>query len=451
MPSQYDGYWQSKLEAIAQILRDAYENRISREIAVSDIGGYGNRENWYGVVTVHRNWTPRNELAHARSLGRIVLENRLLEPYEEETRFRLVISRNLRLRAERSAPPHPVTPRVEPQVYISIHRIVESLPLHGYPLSRTDLPNNGLYFFYEEGERFSVNGQLGDRIVRIGTHREQDRLPDRILNHFRGDRNTSIFRRLLGSAIIQRENPSDPRLQQWLEQGTPTLTDIEERVSRELREHFSFRCVKVEDRDGRMELEERLIATLARCSTTYPPSPNWLGLFAASEKVRESGIWNDQHVDSQRYMREDDLSRLERLVHDDWVMEQCLRVRVLNLDQQLISEILALFRTQERDALDLDTGFLRVRRSIEGLVETLARNHDINISRVSFFEKTRRLEEREVLTHSIRADLNFVWEKASGHIHRPGTEEQQRRDLRECIKKLRDIILALCGHPLSTR
>lgn len=439
---------------IAQILRDVYENRRSREIDVSDITGYGRRRNWYGVVTVRRNWTPRNEMAaHARSLGRMILENRLLEPYEEGACFRLVISQDLRLRAERldyrPARPPPVTPPVQPRVYISIHRIVASLPLHRYPLSRTDLPNNGLYFFYEEGERFSVNGQLRDRIVRIGTHREQDRLPDRILNHFQGDKNNSVFRRLLGSAIIQRENPSDPRLQQWLEQGTPTLTDIEERVSRELREHFSFRCVKVEDRDERMEFEERLIATLARCSTTYHPSPNWLGLFAVNEKVRRSRMWNDQHVDSQRYMREEDLSRLKKLVHD-WVMEQCLRV--LNLDLQLRSEILELFRSQESDALDPDTGFLRVRRSIEGIVGTLARNHNINILRErSFFEKTRRLEEGGVLTHSIRADLNFVWDKASGHIHRLGTEEEQRRDLRECVEKLRDIILALCDHLLITR
>ena len=166
---------------------------------------------------------------------------------------------------------------VHRQVYISIHRIVESLPLHRYPISRTDLPSNGLYFFYEKCERFCVDGQLIDRIVRVGTHREQDRLPDRILNHFQGHKNSSVFRRLLGSAIILRENPSEPRLQQWCRKGTQTLTDIEGRVSSELQEHFSFRCKNVEDRAERMELEKRCIATLARCSTTYPTSSNWLG------------------------------------------------------------------------------------------------------------------------------------------------------------------------------
>ena len=122
MPSKYDDYWQSRLEEIAQILGDAYENGISGGIDVSDIRGYGERINWYGVVTVYRNWTPRNEMAHVRSLGRIVLENGLLEPYEGETRFRFVISQNLRLRAERlDHPPALHPPPVQLQVYISIH------------------------------------------------------------------------------------------------------------------------------------------------------------------------------------------------------------------------------------------------------------------------------------------------------------------------------------------
>jgi hypothetical protein len=37
MPSKYDVYWQGRLEEIARILREAYENGRSSEIDVSDI------------------------------------------------------------------------------------------------------------------------------------------------------------------------------------------------------------------------------------------------------------------------------------------------------------------------------------------------------------------------------------------------------------------------------
>jgi len=136
MQSKYDVYWQSRLENIAQVLKEAYENGRSSEIDVSDIRNHGERRNWYGVVKVYRGAILRNEMAHARSLGRIALENRLLEPYEEAS-FRLVITGNLRLRAERLSPPYVSSSRfpslpVQPPVYTSIHEIIELLPLYRY-------------------------------------------------------------------------------------------------------------------------------------------------------------------------------------------------------------------------------------------------------------------------------------------------------------------------------
>jgi hypothetical protein len=439
MSSKYDVYWQGRLEEIARILREAYENGRSSEIDVSDIRDYGERMSWYGVVNVYRDVILRNEMAHARSLGRIALENRLLRPYEEAG-FRLVITKNLRLHAERlSLPPVPPSqvpfpqapsPLVQPQVYTSIHEIIEPLPLNRYPISKRDLPDNGLYLFYEEGERFHADDQARDRIARVGTHREQDRLPDRISIHFHGDKNSSVFRRHLGGAIIRRENPSDPRLQQWLEQDTPTFADIEEKVSRELQEHFRFRCVKVEDRNERIELEERLIATLAKCST-YHPSHNWLGLFAISEKIRESGMWNEQHVDSERCIRPGDLSRLEELVCNSDLHEPSIELclELLNLPQR--RDILELLRKQDKYTLNLKMGFGNVRDYIEEIVETLSNIHNINISGIiKFSEKTRKLEEQAGLSPSVTVDLNFLWIKTSVYLHRRGRkvpEEQQKQ------------------------
>src|SRR5659263_695293 len=65
--------------------------------------------------------------------------------------------------------------------------------------------NNGLYFFYEEAEKSSHDNLA--RIVRVGNHpRSQDRLCGRLWDHYSPNKNFSVFRRLLGGALLRREN-----------------------------------------------------------------------------------------------------------------------------------------------------------------------------------------------------------------------------------------------------
>jgi len=49
-----------------------------------------------------------------------------------------------------------------------LHEQLEQLPLIRYPFKLDQLPENGIYFFYEDGE---IWGHGGDkpRIVRVGT------------------------------------------------------------------------------------------------------------------------------------------------------------------------------------------------------------------------------------------------------------------------------------------
>jgi len=324
MPSKYDIYWQNKLLEIEQLLKDAYKNGESGEIDVSDIINYGERNSWYGVVEVLKDGIRKGEMAHARSLGKVITRNKLLDVYEESG-FRIVISTNLKLRMERLNVREASSVRKQPtakgpviaserwdEISLRIHEIVESLPSYRYPVNRKDLPDNGIYLFYEEGEKIQLGSIVKDRIVRVGTHKKQGRFPDRILNHFNGNKNSSVFRKHLGGAFIRKKNPGDPRLMQWLKQDTPTFNDIEALVSAYLRKRCSFRFLKVDKKEERLDLEERLIATLARCS--YNPSEKWLGRFAASEKIRMSGLWNDQHVSSDNTMTPQHLFRLKEIV-----------------------------------------------------------------------------------------------------------------------------------------
>ena len=87
-------------------------------------------------------------------------------------------------------------------------------------------------------------------------------------------------------------------------------------VSTHLMEQFNFRCVTVDNKDVRLDLEERLIATLAYCPDCCP-SENWLGKFAANEKIRLCGLWNDQHVNSNKVSARY-LLRLKKLVQQEF-------------------------------------------------------------------------------------------------------------------------------------
>ncbi len=335
--SKYDGYWLGIIDSIASLIGEAYVYGRSRRIDVSDLRRYGKRDNWYGSIIVSRNGILKGNMAHVVALGRIIIRKGLLKDYGDAV-FRIRVSGKLKLDVELLEREVIRTKTVEhvhgykssvvsidyhtsvnEDIYLRVHELLELLPLHKYPVRRQDLPSNGIYFFYEEGEIIRTSNKVIKRIVRVGTHREQGRFPGRILDHFYGNKNSSIFRKHLGAAILAKENPHSLKLREWMKQNK-TFRDVEEKVSRLLREKFSFRYVRVDDRDERLELEERLISTLARFSPKYI-SPNWLGQYSPSREIRESGLWNVEHVDSPRYMGPKQLARLEQLVYETLAIE----------------------------------------------------------------------------------------------------------------------------------
>jgi hypothetical protein len=64
-----------------------------------------------------------------------------------------------------------------------LHNQLDALPLVKFPFDVRSLPSNGIYFFYEEGETTDHGYGLRPRIVRIGTHKENNFQP-RISEHF---------------------------------------------------------------------------------------------------------------------------------------------------------------------------------------------------------------------------------------------------------------------------
>ena len=187
-----------------------------------------------------------------------------------------------------------------------------------------DWSRRGLYFFCEAGEERSGSG-VGLRVVRIGTHGlaagSRSTLWGRLSQHRgtsrgSGNHRGSIFRLLVGIALARQQGITLPP--SWGVGGDPGAAarrlgldradvksaeaDLETRVSRYIGD-MPFLWLGVEDEPGpasqRGLIERNVIALLSgyRELAPDPPSTDWLGHLSDRERVRRSGLWNNNHVD----------------------------------------------------------------------------------------------------------------------------------------------------------
>lgn len=178
---------------------------------------------------------------------------------------------------------------------------------------RDSWPRRGIYFFQEQGERRSDSG-ASNRIVRVGTHALKSgsgtTLWNRLSQHKGvaksggGNHRGSIFRLLVGNAHISRD---DLNLLSW-GQGSSAkraVTDgelqLEQLVSAEIGA-MPFLWLEIDDEPGpssaRGYIERNSIALLSNFNKPLldAPSQSWLGLSSDRSLVRESGLWNSNHV-----------------------------------------------------------------------------------------------------------------------------------------------------------
>ncbi len=204
-----------------------------------------------------------------------------------------------------------------------LHEELWLLKVVRWPFKLEDLPDDGVYFFYEEGELWGHGGDE-PRIVRIGTHKEGN-FKSRIMEHFVFDekkldfnegqpapKERSIFRKNIGRALLAKEK--DDYLKVWEIDYTTKENrkkfsnlrnidkerELEKRISRILREKFSFKYIIVngeKDRMGSSGIESGLIGTVSRCRKCKP-SKDWLGQYSPKKEIRKSGMWLVQHLGS---------------------------------------------------------------------------------------------------------------------------------------------------------
>ena len=198
--------------------------------------------------------------------------------------------------------------------YELIDQVVEKFPRQTLAkLGSIQLPEKGVYFFFEKGETRDNN--RSNRIVRVGTHaaiaNSKATLYDRLYNHkgsndLTGNHRGSVFRKLIGFSLSNKDNLD---FKYWGDKSKKsdrnvknTEKPLEVKVSQYLHS-MTFTVLEVpgisaKDND-RALIEENSISLISnyyktpidKCST------KWLGLYSNDAKVISSGLWNSDYVD----------------------------------------------------------------------------------------------------------------------------------------------------------
>lgn len=181
-----------------------------------------------------------------------------------------------------------------------------------------DWPDRGVYFFFASDERRDTGNQL--RITRIGTHAVSKGSSTSLWNRLRthrgamrgtyeggGNHRGSVFRKRVGEAFVERDSLHD-EYPHWGEGSSAkrerrlSELEMEQRVSDYLRD-LPFLWLNVDDEPSadsqRAYIEQNSIALLSNYQrdAVDARSDDWLGKHSRSEKIRNSGLWNVNHVD----------------------------------------------------------------------------------------------------------------------------------------------------------
>lgn len=179
----------------------------------------------------------------------------------------------------------------------------------------TSWPQRGVYFFRETGEVRTDTGD-GPRIVRVGTHALKTGARTTLwgrLNQHKGTENpvggkhrASVFRKHVGAALIAKNEYDYPNWGQGAS-AHKRVTESERPLERKVSEVIGampFLWLTLDDKPGpdscRGYIERNAIALLSNYGreSIDPPSAGWLGHCSDRERIRQSGLWNSNHVDA---------------------------------------------------------------------------------------------------------------------------------------------------------
>ena len=282
--SKYNPFWGNYIELIHTTLNKVVVSGRAEKLLFPDITNFGQRKSWVGGVALSDGEIiSGGEMAHMKSLGKIIAP--FTNDYPEIAfRFSMNNQCELTFKVETAQIKQPIIEITNdtgkelriPDICVELHQYIWTLPRYIYPIKWDELPRNGIYFQFENGEQ--AHG--GDRIVRVGTHRQANRLALRIKSHFNGTRSNSIFRSHVADAL-----------------GSKYGGEIEEdEISDYIQKNISFSVITCgNSKEEREDLERKAIEIISSC-TQHSPSSKWLGCHSPKPAIIASGLWNVQGV-----------------------------------------------------------------------------------------------------------------------------------------------------------
>ncbi|QIB74963.1 hypothetical protein G3I44_12140 [Halogeometricum borinquense] len=183
-----------------------------------------------------------------------------------------------------------------------------------------DWPERGVYFFFAGDETRYPTDQL--RLTRIGTHAVSTGSGTSLWNRLRthrgansgtyedgGNHRGSVFRKRVGEAMIERDGLHG-EYPHWGEGSSAgrerRLNELElERVVSDYLRGLPFLWVNVDDEPSpesdRAYIERNTIALVSNYAkeSIDGRDDGWLGNASASEAIRQSGLWNVNHVEEE--------------------------------------------------------------------------------------------------------------------------------------------------------
>ena len=182
---------------------------------------------------------------------------------------------------------------------------------------RMNWAERGVYFFFSSDETRASSSAL--RVTRVGTHAVSLGSKTSLWNRLRTHRGTmkgqhkgggnhrgSIFRLRIGEAMIEKYSLNDTYPTWGKGSSAPREIrhkeyNLEKRVSNYIRS-LPFIYIKINDKPSRDSdrayIERNSIALLSNYNKAPidPRKDHWLGLYSTKSEIKESGLWNSNHV-----------------------------------------------------------------------------------------------------------------------------------------------------------
>jgi hypothetical protein len=166
------------------------------------------------------------------------------------------------------------------------------------------LPPNGIYLFFEKGQKILMGNREFDRVVRIGINEKPNNFGKRIREHYRGNIKGSVFRENIGWALLERYGYEPKNLYKTKANYKKQCSGgpLETLISKYFSEALTFKAFAIQY-EKLVEYEKILTMTF---SIRYQYKiwrgeldiKNWLGLYSYSrrDKIKKSGLWNCENV-----------------------------------------------------------------------------------------------------------------------------------------------------------